>query len=198
MQREDSIPRISLVIPTPSDMEEVGAVLSYNCTAGDVILLGGDLGAGKTCLARGFVRGTTGDWDQPVTSPTYLLSNTYPTANDDGLLIHHMDLYRLSGDERDFVPLNLEHVFQECVSLIEWPSRLGSLLPPVHLDATLTISEERQHNTNDDEEDSDGDEEAAARILTLEPRGAKWEERLSFLLDEGYFDDLLVSSQDGE
>jgi len=81
-------------------MQEVGALLASALLLGDaelnsddrgsggwespsrlrgcVICLDGDLGAGKTGLARGFVRTATGDWDKLVTSPTYLLSNTYP------------------------------------------------------------------------------------------------------------------------
>jgi hypothetical protein len=78
---------ITLVVRTSEDMEEVGSLLSTllfqekPCAArGAVLFLDGDLGAGKTALARGFVRGATGDWDLLVTSPTYLLSNTYVTA----------------------------------------------------------------------------------------------------------------------
>ena len=62
-------------------MQDLGAILSINTGPGDVILLGGDLGAGKTCFSRGFVRARTGDLEQRVTSPTYLLSNTYDAGN---------------------------------------------------------------------------------------------------------------------
>ena len=91
---------LNLRIPTAEDMEDIGGILSVNTVAGDVILLDGDLGAGKTCFSRGFIRGRTGrqggdttDSYIRVTSPTYLLSNTYPL--EDGINIHHMDLYRL-------------------------------------------------------------------------------------------------------
>eukprot|EP00978_Attheya_sp_CCMP212_P031273 scaffold117600_cov50-Attheya_sp.AAC.4 len=76
---------LCLDIPTPEDMEDLGAVLSMGTGPGDSILLKGDLGAGKTCLARGFVRARTGMADISVTSPTYLLSNTYEA--DDGALL---------------------------------------------------------------------------------------------------------------
>jgi len=72
---------LELSIPTSQDMEDLGAILSMETGPGDVILLGGDLGAGKTCFSRGFVRAKTGDWQQKVTSPTYLLSNTYNAGN---------------------------------------------------------------------------------------------------------------------
>lgn len=87
---------VRLVIPTADDMEEIGALLasitlllespstssraadaSAANAAGQVIFLKGDLGAGKTAFARGFLRAATGDWQLRVTSPTYLLSNTY-------------------------------------------------------------------------------------------------------------------------
>ena len=127
-----------LEIETPQDMEEVGGILSMNTCAGDVLLLGGDLGAGKTCFSRGFVRARTGLIDLSITSPTYLLSNTYPTDSGQTLYvlhslythnyilkltlfsilyiscpkkrIHHMDLYRLSGtSNKEFGPLDLEN-----------------------------------------------------------------------------------------
>lgn len=73
---------IDLEVSTAQDMEDVGAVLSMGTLKGDVLVLDGDLGAGKTCFSRGFVRARTGLADIRVTSPTYLLSNTYPA--DDG------------------------------------------------------------------------------------------------------------------
>jgi hypothetical protein len=74
---------IDLEICTVQDMEDVGAVLSIGTARGDVLVLDGDLGAGKTCFSRGFVRARTGLSDIRVTSPTYLLSNTYPADNGD-------------------------------------------------------------------------------------------------------------------
>jgi hypothetical protein len=75
---------IELDIPTSQDMQEVGAVLYAafdDCTSSphvpSVICLDGDLGAGKTAFCRGFIRAATGQWEMPITSPTFLLSNTY-------------------------------------------------------------------------------------------------------------------------
>lgn len=166
-----------LQVPTAEDMEDLGGLLatlllqrqrrrpppqqeSSNAARScppppALILLDGDLGAGKTCLARGFVRACTGNPHLRVTSPTYLLSNTYRTAassvlwnnarndeapdddDDDGkdddndematMEIHHMDLYRLSIERsEDLLPLNLDHVLKNCIALMEWPERLGS------------------------------------------------------------------------
>ncbi len=73
---------LELEISTIEDMEDVGAVLSVGAMGGDIFTLDGDLGAGKTCFSRGFVRASTGVSDLRVTSPTYLLSNTYPAGDD--------------------------------------------------------------------------------------------------------------------
>ena len=69
--------KLELEVDSAEDMEEVGSVLSVGTRDGDVILLDGDLGAGKTCFSRGFVRARTGSMDTRVTSPTFLLSRTY-------------------------------------------------------------------------------------------------------------------------
>ncbi len=184
---------LNLRIPTPEDMEDIGGLLSVNTTVGDVVFLDGDLGAGKTCFSRGFVRGLTGIPNERVTSPTYLLSNTYPVTDDDtcrggATMIHHMDLYRLSGSEDDLAPLNLEHVFAHGISLVEWPSRLR-WKPSTRLDITLTISNSTSQTgdqiTGDDTKD---------RFMKLVPHGNRWVERLKFLDSEGYFEDLIVGS----
>jgi hypothetical protein len=80
-----SFQTLKLQIPTMEDMEEIGALLSVLASPPDVIFLDGDLGAGKTTLAKGFIwcktgqssTTTTGSSRMRVTSPTYLLSNTY-------------------------------------------------------------------------------------------------------------------------
>lgn len=176
---------INLCIPTAEDMEDVGGLLSVNSAKGDVILLDGDLGAGKTCFSRGFVRGRTGSENERVTSPTYLLSNTYP-VDGGGARIYHMDLYRLSGSEGDLAPLDLDNAFADGICLVEWPSRLRRK-PAERLDITLTIDSVTR---SDDDEGVDD----PGRLMQLVPHGARWLERLKFLESEGYFDDLLCSS----
>lgn len=175
---------LDLCIPTPEDMEDIGGLLSVNSQKGDVILLDGDLGAGKTCFSRGFVRGRTGLENERVTSPTYLLSNTY-SVDGGATKIYHMDLYRLSGADDDLAPLDLENVFANGISLIEWPSRLNKK-PSTRLDVTLTIESTIQN----DDDNSDSIE----RCMKLEPYGEQWVERLKFLESEGYFEDLIVDS----
>lgn len=78
---------MTLEIPTAEDTEEVGALFSaivlqdQSTAKGSTLFLDGDLGAGKTAFARGFLRAATGDDELLVTSPTYLLVNVYPILN---------------------------------------------------------------------------------------------------------------------
>ena len=188
---------LNVHIPTAEDMEDIGGILSVNTTAGDVILLDGDLGAGKTCFSRGFVRGRTGIGDTDnirVTSPTYLLSNTYPL--EDGINIHHMDLYRLSDRGwNNLAALDIENAFTNGICIVEWPSRLKEK-PVARLDIMLTIDCTTLTTTTqvgDSEDNSEGgDNDSIGRLMQLVPHGARWQERLRFLESEGYFDDLLV------
>jgi tRNA threonylcarbamoyladenosine biosynthesis protein TsaE len=192
---------LNLRIPTAEDMEDIGGILSVNTVAGDVILLDGDLGAGKTCFSRGFILGRTGrrggdttDSYICFTSPTYLLSNTYPL--EDGINIHHMDLYRLSsGGLNDMVALDIENAFTSGICLVEWPSRLIEK-PVTRLDITLTIDSATlttKAQVSNSQDNSDGDDnDSIGRLMQLVPHGTRWHERLRFLESEGYFDDLLV------
>ena len=77
---------------TSEHIEEFGKEIAKVLEIGDVILLRGDLGAGKTTLTRGLLRELYQDDNMIVTSPSYLLDNTYEY---NGVMIHHMDLYRL-------------------------------------------------------------------------------------------------------
>jgi tRNA threonylcarbamoyladenosine biosynthesis protein TsaE len=98
---------------------------------GDVIALKGELGAGKTSFARAFIRARGGDEEVP--SPTFTLAQVYELAD---AAIWHFDCYRLRDPEEAW-ELGIEDAFHEGISLIEWPERLGPLLPPRRLEITL-------------------------------------------------------------
>ena len=104
---------------------------------GDVIGLGGELGAGKTTFARAFIHARANGEDEEVPSPTFTLVQTYDLR---GLPVWHFDLYRLAKVE-DALELGIEDAFAEGVSLIEWPGRLGRWLPRDRLDIMLTQGE---------------------------------------------------------
>ncbi len=101
-------------------MQAHAASLLSELKAGDLVLLSGPLGAGKTTWTRGLLRAA--GWSEPVRSPTYNLMHPYPTQPP----ILHADLYRLKSAEG----IGLEEYLDSHLCLIEWPDRLGSLLDP--------------------------------------------------------------------
>jgi tRNA threonylcarbamoyladenosine biosynthesis protein TsaE len=101
---------------------------------GDVVALRGDLGAGKTAFARALIQ-SLGDPDDEVPSPTFTLVQTYETPAGS---IWHFDLYRLSGAD-EVIELGWDEVRADGIALVEWPDRLGSLLPADRLDITISF-----------------------------------------------------------
>src|SRR4029077_12412323 len=125
------------VVDLPDDAATAAfaARISALAEIGDVIALKGDLGAGKTTFARAFIRARGGTEEVP--SPTFTLVQIYvlgPAA------IWHFDLYRLKSSDEAW-ELGIEDAFSEGISLIEWPERLGPLLPQHRLEITLLFAD---------------------------------------------------------
>jgi len=114
--------------------QELGGWLAGRARPGDVIALSGDLGCGKSTLARAFIHART-RCDEEVPSPTFTLVQTYDSAP---CPIWHFDLYRLERPE-DAFELGLDDAFMD-ICLIEWPERLGNLLPKNRLEVMLEMS----------------------------------------------------------
>lgn len=112
----------------------LGAALGAILRAGDAVLLHGDLGAGKTALARAAIASLTGGGED-IPSPTFTLVQTYEPAAGPRLV--HADLYRLSGVE-EIYELDLVEAFEDAACFVEWPDRLGPLTPRRRLDLTLS------------------------------------------------------------
>ena len=94
-----------------------------------VVLLIGELGAGKTTLAKGIVEGAGAAGIDAVSSPTYTLIHEYGTEGAANCIVHHVDLYRLD-EEREAARLGLEDIFQRGgLVLLEWAERFPALLP---------------------------------------------------------------------
>lgn len=122
----------TLTLAGEQETADFAARLAPLCRAGDILALKGTLGIGKTSLARAFVRSLTAP-DEDVPSPTFTLVQIYETA---AFPLYHFDLYRLDAAD-DAIELGIDDAFVDGVSLIEWPERLGVLLPSRHLSLTL-------------------------------------------------------------
>lgn len=123
----------TLNLPDAEATRRLGKLLGQFAEAGDVLLLHGDLGAGKTTLTQGLAQGL-GIADR-ITSPTFALLHEY----EGRLLLYHFDLYRL--DAPDLSQLGFAEIWEDArgVVVIEWPERLGGQGPAEHLDVTIAI-----------------------------------------------------------
>ena len=121
-------------LPDERATDQLGATLATRLRIGDIIGLKGELGAGKTTLARAILRAAAEDARLIVPSPTFTLVEVYETPRGS---FWHFDLYRLETPEQVF-ELGWEEALAEGISIIEWPERLGPLLPK-HLSVTLEV-----------------------------------------------------------
>ena len=131
---------IEIHLPDEEATTGLGARLAPWLGPGDVLLLEGDLGSGKTHLARAIIQSrleAAGRLVEDVPSPSFTLVQTYDLGD---LEIWHTDLYRLSGPE-DIHELGLEDAFETAIVLVEWPDRLGHLTPRGAI--TLALSAHR-------------------------------------------------------
>ena len=122
-------------LPDADATERAGRALARGLEGGMIVTLSGELGAGKTTLARGIGRG----WGTPlrVTSPSYVLVNEYPRPRD-GNTLYHVDGYRLER-AADVATVGLEDIFDSGAAvMIEWPEHVLPLLPADRLWITLS------------------------------------------------------------
>lgn len=130
--------RIRIDLANAAATEALGAALAPLLKAGDAICLSGDLGAGKSTLARGLIAARTGAREAP--SPTFAFVETYEAAD---LSLWHFDLYRLEAPG-DVWELGYEDALEDGAALIEWPERIGALAPENALSLRLEIEGERR------------------------------------------------------
>lgn len=121
-----------IALPDAAATLSLGRRLGVRLERGDVVCLSGDLGAGKTTLARGAIEAWTGTAED-APSPTYTLVQTYEGERGE---LWHVDLYRLKRPD-DAWELGLEDAFVDAACLIEWPERLEGQLPCDRLDVEL-------------------------------------------------------------
>jgi tRNA threonylcarbamoyladenosine biosynthesis protein TsaE len=125
---------ISVELPDETATAALAAAVAATAEPGDVIALRGELGAGKTTFARAFIR-ARGCRDE-VPSPTFTLVQLYDAG---AATIWHFDLYRLRSPE-EIWELGIEEALAGGISLIEWPERLGPLLPNHRLEIALDFA----------------------------------------------------------
>jgi tRNA threonylcarbamoyl adenosine modification protein YjeE len=128
-------PHLELALARPEDTDALGALLADALPAAAVVYLRGELGAGKSSLARALLRAR--GVDGPIKSPTYSLVERYATARGDAV---HLDLYRIAeAAELDFLGLD-EAGAAPMLWLVEWPDRGAARLPAADLDVVLEVA----------------------------------------------------------
>lgn len=142
-------------LPDEGATARLGALIAPQLKPGDVIYLHGELGMGKSALARGLIRALTTP-DQEVPSPTFTLIQSYETPAFEVL---HLDLYRLTDPEEAY-ELGLDEARSHAVLVIEWPDRLGHLGFDDRLDIVLEVP----NKTNFPQADE-------GRVVRLMPHG---------------------------
>ncbi len=150
------LPQVTLSLKDVRDTARIGRRLGEIALQGDVILLHGDLGAGKTTLTQSIAAGLDVPEDQYVTSPSFALLHEYPGR----IPLYHMDCYRLSGEDDVEGAGLIDYIGGPALTVIEWPDRLGGLAPEDRLDIDIS-------NTG-----------PTARTLILRPHGSSWEARV--------------------
>ena len=154
---------LELATVSPSETQVLGEVLGRLTHPGDIILLSGPLGAGKTCFTQGMARGLGVSASTP--SPTFMLAREYHGR----LPLYHLDLYRLEFNEIAELGLE-EYLYGEGVSVVEWAEKDPGLMTSDHLLVEITYTGE------------------ASRLFHLRPQGARYIKLLAELqrvLDRG-------------
>ncbi|MGO9762715.1 MAG: tRNA (adenosine(37)-N6)-threonylcarbamoyltransferase complex ATPase subunit type 1 TsaE [Solirubrobacteraceae bacterium] len=119
----------------PAETESLGAELAGSLDAGDVVLIRGELGSGKTTLVRGAARAL--GVSDPVTSPTFSIGHRYAA---DRVSVSHLDLYRLAGLEREDPDLLADYLGPGRIAFVEWPEDAHAELAGARIRVTLSHS----------------------------------------------------------
>ena len=118
----------SIVTQSPEETIAFGVQLARELTPPVLVLLLGELGAGKTTLAKGLVAGLGAAPEEEVTSPTFTMIHEYGSARGNGARVYHVDLYRVES-ARELETLGLEDLLAErAVVIVEWGEKLGPAL----------------------------------------------------------------------
>ncbi|MCT6847074.1 MAG: tRNA (adenosine(37)-N6)-threonylcarbamoyltransferase complex ATPase subunit type 1 TsaE [Lactobacillus helsingborgensis] len=149
------------------EMQNIGAAIADTAQAHDLLLLNGDLGAGKTTLTQGI--GSALGIKRPVKSPTFTIVREYPEAR---LPLFHMDFYRLENDDLSSIDLN-GYLTEPGLVVIEWPEVVQAQLPQEFLQITIKRVDDSWDSTK--------------RIIEFEPQGQRnkaWAEQILSLIEK--------------
>lgn len=147
--------RRTIVVDTAEAMRELGAAIGSRCAGGDVLVLAGDLGSGKTTLTQGIARGL--GIVEPVTSPTFVIAREHAQPSG-ALTLVHVDAYRL-GSQWEMDDLDLMSDPESSVVVVEWGRGIAEGLSASRMDVEITRSE---------------DEADESRAVTLTPHQGHW------------------------
>lgn len=151
------------------DTQKLGCLLANYASVRDIFALKGNLGSGKTVLARSFIQNYCNDENITVSSPTYNIVQIYD-CNTSDIAIWHFDLYRLENLE-DIWETGVEEAFGDSISLIEWPEKAESILSK---EKTIVIN----INIDDDEQNSNN------RIVEIIAPTQQWANNLELIMQE--------------
>ncbi len=158
---------LSREIPTADDMKVFAGRLATLLQAGDLLVLSGDLGAGKTTFTQGLgdglgVRG-------PITSPTFVIARTHPSLVSGPPLVH-VDAYRL-GDAAEIDDIDLDATTDDAVTVVEWGDGLAEQLSDSWLHVRIEVRGARPGDPLGTAVSADSDE---TRVVTVKPHGPRW------------------------
>jgi tRNA threonylcarbamoyladenosine biosynthesis protein TsaE len=159
-------------VPTAARMRRLGQQLAALLRPGDLVVLAGPLGAGKTTLVQGIgeglgVRG-------PVTSPTFVIARVHPPADGAGPALVHADAYRL-GSRAEVDDLDLDTDLESSVTVVEWGEGLVEDLSDSHLEVRITIEPPAAEAGTGTREPPGTGAPDEARTVRVAARGERWE-----------------------
>lgn len=150
---------VTMSLPEAADTRDLGRSVGDVLRAGDLVVLSGDLGAGKTTFTQGLAEGLR--VRGPITSPTFVIARVHPSLGDGPALVH-VDAYRL-GDSLELDDLDLDTDLDLAVTVVEWGTGLAEALNDSRLEIHLARGEAV---TSEDDPD--------VRIATITPVGPRW------------------------
>lgn len=157
---------------SPDMTRRIGQVCAHVVKKGDVIILSGDLGAGKTTFTQGLATGL--DVKGAVSSPTFIVSRIHPPRHRAGIALIHADAYRIT-DMNDVETLDLDMTLHDSVTVIEWGEGKMEALSPDYLHVTITKPGEAVIHTCADGSVDLSDMDDGERKMVFSPASTRWD-----------------------